>query len=40
MTYEVSARYDPATDTWLRIDPHMGNTIRFVTEEVARAMKQ
>src|SRR3954451_14674847 len=40
MTYEVDARYDPATNTWVRTDPHMGNTIRFVTEEVHRAINQ
>jgi hypothetical protein len=40
MTYEVIGRYDPETDHWVGIDRHMGNTIRFVIDDIAEAIKE
>lgn len=40
MTYEVLGQYDPETDHWVGTDAHMGNTIRFVIDDIAKAIKE
>lgn len=37
--YDVRATYDPATDSWVGVDPYRGGTLPAIVDEIARTLK-